>query len=673
MKKYIFLFFVAYTSCVRAQSAFYQCQYLTTIDHSVLTKLLSSTGGTFFTLSETEKTSVAAYRDFLQTPFSKSVGQLDFNSFRAAIVKYNGYVAYLKEKTDENSMMGYATSAITGALSAIGVLSGGGLSIDAAQQTKIIDGLTKYYAEEFRKAQVISYMQAFNSTLEKIGELQVLFPESFEKLKKADPSSFHELGDELKDIFNKDLKNIPGNLIEHIDNHSSGAPLEGKLTILNSASVTAIKNHAEYMGFKMAADLASGLANNVHLLNVLNEIDLKHYEVSFIDNPSTISQKVALVFHGINLLQRNLLDSVAATNNQDAWVDVNDIQKLNTPQEWVYFAGLIYQQDRAFFNRYILDVSSQAANNALDVTQIKTIQKTIVAVLTSILKMQSNKDGITSGNDNYIAYMELIFGVINNSNILASTNVSQAQIKEYFTLTDYCLRLYDNARKKDYNNSLYYTIQILQHFLPGGSAGSKALGHLQRYGEFMADVVNAKNSEETKDVIRKHVAPPASFILKRQYHATLSITGQPGYFIGGEKFDGEKAEFKFVSGLTLPIGFELTFKLNHENATSGSIGFFAQLLDLGAVFNFRLGDSTSTLPDKIEFSQVFSPGGMITYGAKNSPITIGIGYQYTPQLRKVTTASGNEIFPNGHRAVLRLSWDIPFINIAKSNRKTKGA
>jgi hypothetical protein len=112
----------------------------------------------------------------------------------------------------------------------------------------------------------------------------------------------------------------------------------------------------------------------------------------------------------------------------------------------------------------------------------------------------------------------------------------------------------------------------------------------------------------------------------------------------------------------------MTFKNKAGKENSSSVGIFAQIVDLGAVLNFRIGDSTSTLPDKIEFKQIFSPGISINYGFNNSPLNIGVGYQYSPELRKISK-NGNEIYPNGNRLFLRLAWDIPLLNIAKSKTK----
>src|SRR3546814_13328882 len=74
------------------------------------------------------------------------------------------------------------------ALSAIPNLISGQLSLSDTSQSAIIAGITKYYAEEFRKAQTITYMKSLAARAGKIGEIRILFPATYQMLKNADPS-----------------------------------------------------------------------------------------------------------------------------------------------------------------------------------------------------------------------------------------------------------------------------------------------------------------------------------------------------------------------------------------------------------------------------------------------------------------------------------------------------
>ncbi|EAY29020.1 hypothetical protein M23134_00174 [Microscilla marina ATCC 23134] len=91
------------------------------------------------------------------------------------------------------------------------------------------------------------------------------------------------------------------------------------------------------------------------------------------------------------------------------------------------------------------------------------------------------------------------------------------------------------------------------------------------------------------------------------------------------------------------------------------MGVFLQIIDLGAMMNYRLfDDQTQTLPDDLTFKQLLAPGASINYGLKNTPLTIGAGYQYMPQIRRVKK---NAELSNAHRIFLRVSWDLPLLHI----------
>lgn len=684
MKKItVLIFFTFLSNFVFSQNAFYDAQFLTSISNAELKNILDASDITKFAaptkpyinLSEHEIDVVKDYQKFLADPFDASITNLDLAGLKSSVGKYNSFVESEKlvGANGVGNKYGFAATGLVSALSLIPNVMGGNFSLSAEQQTKIIDGLTKYYAEEFRKAQLLTYMQTFEGTIGKIGELQVLFPQTYAKLQSADPSRFPELGDEYKSIFNEDLRSVVDNLINHIDNHTAGGnpALESKLKWLTAANVATIKGNEYYGCFKISADIGSKLINNYHPVDLFNFLDNKYYNPGLLISSPLKSDKIILILHGLNLVQRNLLDTTKTKGSQfeNVWLNIQDIKKLDTKNEWLYFAGLLYQQDRAFFNTFIFDATAKNLANVTD-AELLIIKTKINSILSALVEIQDFRSNLKEENlkENFAGYMSLILKAVETTNYFNTAQLPTADFKKYLLIANYTMNIYDNARKKDYNNTIYYAVKILNQFLASNTTYLEVANTIEQYGTFMTDVINAKNSDEVKDVIKKHAAPPTSFILKREYQRTLSITGQPGYFASMEKFNGKNQDFKFVSGLTLPMGFEMSFKLKHGKENSGSLGVFAQIIDLGAVLNFRVGDSTSTLPDKIEFKQIFSPGGSINYGFKNSPVTLGIGYQYTPQLRKITEG-GNEIYPNGHRIFLRLAWDIPLINISKSKTK----
>jgi hypothetical protein len=85
--------------------------------------------------------------------------------------------------------------------------------------------------------------------------------------------------------------------------------------------------------------------------------------------------------------------------------------------------------------------------------------------------------------------------------------------------------------------------------------------------------------------------------------------------------------------------------------TGATHGLFVQVFDIAAVVNYRLSSdsSSSSLPQKILLSKVFSPGITYNLGIKNCPFDIGIGAKYTPELRKI----GSDLQANSVRLFIR--------------------
>lgn len=648
-----------------AQNAFYDAQFFNTTDNAQFQSVIHLHNDSNIKLTSTELEQIKNAISFVDSPFKPTSTKLDITFVKTAIDKYNKYVEAQLELTGSSSY-----NSGVGALSIIPGLISGSSAMDADLQTKVLDGIVKYIAEEFKKAQLITYMQTFEATVCKVGELEIIFPSTYKKLKSMDPTKFPELGDEFKEVFNKDLKLILDNLLHHIDNHDSIADIENRLKLLNMANVTKIKTSQYYESLKLSADLSSKLINNYHPVDLFNYMDFKYYKDSMlaIDNSTReLHEKIGIIIHGINVFQSNLIDikKTPKEAEKSPWINFEQFKQLNTDKEWNYFAGLIYQSDNAFFK----EMFSTPLSNTISSDQLEKIKTTFKALLTSLVEIRDFRANLVKENieDNYIEYMKIL------TKVIVQVNINNSTLDGYLDLTDNVLRIYDNARKKDYGNSLHYTFLILEKLFSGNVGYEEVIADLNKYASFASDVINSEDSDAVKEIIKKHVAPPVSFINKREYASTLSITAQPGYFVSYESLDSNNG---FVSGITLPIGFELTWKLKGKKddrpkrpENTPSIGVFAQLLDVGAMLNFRVNDETSTLPDKVEFGQVFSPGGSITYGLKNSPLTLGLGYQYTSELRKITSTDGNETFPNGHRVFFRLGWDIPLINISKSKTK----
>ena len=303
-KSIILILMFCLTTSLTAQNAFYNAQFFSGTDEATFQSVLQLNNDDQIKLSFSEVEQIKNAISFVNSPFKLTSTKLDITLVKTAIDKYNKYVEAQLE-------LGSSSYTGVGALSIIPGLLSGSSSMDADLQTKVLDGLVKYIAEEFKKAQLITYMRTFEATIGTVGELEIIFPSTYKKLKTMDPTKFPELGDEFKEIFNKDLKLILENLIRHIDVHNSSAAIEDRLRLLNMVNVTKIKESNYYESLKLSADLSSKLINNYHPVDLFNYMDFKYYKDSMlaIDNSTRkLHHKIGIIIHGINVFQSNLID-----------------------------------------------------------------------------------------------------------------------------------------------------------------------------------------------------------------------------------------------------------------------------------------------------------------------------------------------------------------------------
>ncbi len=637
-------------------------------------------------LTSGEREQVKAYLDFYANPFNPSLNALRIDQLRSAIEKYNVWINSLQAPKRINGFNMFA--GVGSLLKVLPLPIDEKLSFDPENESRILDGLTKYYSEQFKKAQLLTYMNIFKNTIGKIGELQVILPETYKKLENVNPSKFPDLGGELKEIFDQDLQNLLDNLIDHIDNHArvtsqgaythpkpdknktsyhikdteSAKKLDEALKYLNGAKTSKLRKNDLFIMVRIAKDITSKLSNNYQLADLLAYLDASYFESNYITTRNGVDEHIAYIVHGINLFQSNLRKVVKAgeTASGNSWLSFAELKEINTPQEMMLFAGLLYQQDKAYFkNLFFPRIIAPGP------TELRNIEKRIEKILSLVIEIQDFKNAITQEDEegSYLRYMEMILKMIE------TLNSNNDDISKGMELLRSTLNVYDNIRNKEYGNILYHSINVISTLLDDDQVQEflKVVHRIEKYTSFMADVVKAENSDEVKDLIAKHAAPPTTFMLKRERSMVWSIGGHPGYFIGNENLINDNKGAKLSTGLTLPIGLEVAVKTKRGADNSSSLSLFIQALDLGAILNYR-NDQDAELPDKVEFSQVLSLGASLNYGFKNSPLTIGFGYQRTPELRKITVEA-NEIFPKGDRWFLRFAWDIPLISLWKSKKR----
>jgi len=188
------------------------------------------------------------------------------------------------------------------------------------------------------------------------------------------------------------------------------------------------------------------------------------------------------------------------------------------------------------------------------------------------------------------------------------------------------------------------------------------------YGTFMADVLNATNSDQVKGALRAAAAPPGSSRLKRDLVFNLGINSYLGIAAGREKLlnplEGSKVTATTL-GLSVPVGLALSWKFRDTDRASYTL--FLSVLDIGAVTSYRLNDTLASALPKLDFENFLAPGASFIYNFNKVPISMGVGWQLGPQTRKIDPLQP-DLTSQASRFMFSLNVDVPLFNLMNGKR-----
>ena len=324
----------------------------------------------------------------------------------------------------------------------------------------------------------------------------------------------------------------------------------------------------------------------------------------------------------------------------------------------------------ALLNSMLLVESVSSRQNELAANETGQFNKIEDDITKIAAKYSTTVDGASSWRHSESAVIVQIQEkcklVINNDTLLLES-MSDVEFLKRKDLTDSLLIASLSGYYKAYAQSIPDKKGFLERIL--------------QYGNFVADVVSAKNSDDVDKAIEAAALPPGSSIIKRESAFNVSVNGYLGFYYGNEHIKGiENKPFFNSYGVTAPIGIAISigkqrwYPISSLKKFDGhwSNSLFISLFDLGAVAAYRFGDNTTAKVPTIQLKNIFSPGVFFSIGIPKSPVSINFGAQMGPNLRKIDANSTTPSDDSSNKLYLRTSMsvlvDIPFFNLSsKSN------
>lgn len=583
-------------------------------------------------------------------------------------------------------------------LSAIGGLDVTSLAIGLA------DFLVKRTKEELNVAFFTRFRETLNSP--EYADLKIMFPNTREL--------FDVLGNEIYN-YNRYLQNLREAFLSD-------------LVILDENLPGIIPNHEEFFnahfgmsaGLNTACYITKSLKNQVHPGDIIDQYPLDKFfrkkgETGYFD------ENWSGAIQTLQLISESFRDTSSMEDNY--WVNFHKIRELinNRPVFKIYL-GLIFQvaknerYDSIQYARGSFIGLLNSVNYDLDYPAYKSYISNFALKANDLNELIKNYS--KPGNDSlkYEKYARCFTSTVNliehctkvstlpHAEMIYNINLN-GELKKYFKISYETSDLATDIYRRNYSSAINHAITIYnlirtKHLETDfadlsrrGASGENVplnslknledslhlskdlLQKLMRYGTFISTVAAAKNPGEVEQAIEAAALPSGSSRIKRETPFNVSLNAYTGLFAGYERISGmnnEKFEINNY-GVAAPVGMAISTGAHHWSWSA-----FISLLDLGAVASFRFqnSDSIAQIPT-IKLQDIFSPGLFFSIGLPKCPLSVNLGAQVGPNLRKVFVEDKNHPgeYINGYqnnvywRFSASLVVDIPIFNLyTKSNQ-----
>lgn len=549
-------------------------------------------------------------------------------------------------------------------------------SVGGLDVTKYADGIAKFLVKRVKQELSVAFFEKFKTIIDSTKDIRTVFPKTAILLDAIDVEvyNYERYIQNLREAFKADIvvihRNLPG----------------------------IVKNHREFFEREkeLRAALLSGCYFAGELENQAHPGDiLANYPIEFLDG---LSLDFSGAVQTIQVLSASFRDT---TTSEEAhyWVPIKSLRQLvNNKLSLKYYLGLVYHEAKTKYNSVpykntnlvsLLDKVADKYDTAVAIYGayqryvLRFAEKT--DALNKMIEDYSELPADSAALEKYGMYLRSAVDLVQyctqaSTLPIITNNVPDLDslFSKYFQIAYSTSDLLTNISKKNYSAAINDVVRIynlvrvkpLQDKPTGENKKAASVSvltqnRLAKYGSFMANVATAKTPDEVAAAIEAAALPVGSSRIKRETVFNVALNAYVGPFIGYEKIKGVDSGKINSYGITAPIGVSVSkgnsilfFKSN----THSSSTIFFSLVDIGALTAFRFtNDSTEKIPT-VELRDIVSPGIFFSHGFGKTPLSLNIGYQVGPLLRKVRLDE-NLVGKSYSRISVSIVVDIPVFNL----------
>jgi len=496
----------------------------------------------------------------------------------------------------------------------------GGLDV-----TRYADGLAKFLVERAKKELSIAFFSKFKNDLDALTDIKTIFPSTSATLSVIE-NEIYNYGRYLivlRESFESDFKALPENFTGIIQNNTAYFD----------------QNQHVKSAILVSSRLTGGLRDKEHPGKILASIDNSYLE--------GLSQEINQSFTIIQVLSEALRED-PKTDSLTYWVEKQKIMDLTKDSVFLkIFTGLLLERmrekDSELYAR--LNHSDLPGKVIPLIHEITTQTQRISNVIGGYQNTEKLSFDVIS---NYFDVVTKLFITIHKSHEILNVNSDKKDLDDFINFIKYANLLLSNIAKENYGSSIINTVELYKLALNNDK--QETIKFLLKYGTFMAAMIDATSSDDVAKTIETFSMPAGSYHVKRKSKCNVALNAYLGGFMGWDNTDS------YVGGIAAPVGLAFS----HEGKC-GSIGFFASLIDIGTISAFRFSNDSAQVA-KIYLKEIISPGAFISYGFRNSPISINCGVQSAPLLQRVDPTTNEVDLYRNIRFSASILVDIPLLN-----------
>jgi hypothetical protein len=533
--------------------------------------------------------------------------------------------------------------------------------------TVVVDALARLIAKRFKEELTIRYLEEFRDKLQG-SDLKELFPSTTVFLLSSEIFNFKVFLPTLKEAFQNDLNNLDSNLYKYLKNCKNKIETE-----LNDK----IAQTSDQEG-KKDLERKQKILNVVLLLwDIVVEVKAGKHPGGIIGNLNNLEYIEDFDDKGTDSIRFVVLMTRTLSRKEgDGWIEWKELNDIIDPQKKDLrdlFVGLLYASVMKDFKNEDLKKTLKAKGDKLEkilgyIDRAIKLADRIQEQIDELKKKKEEAKEITFEQYHFYLYTVFELFELGTDIVTWAGKVEDVEyIQLYLGYARDLLEISRNIYDKAYGVAILNTIELLNKAAVKDSAIVKKI---VKYLSFMNSIAAARDAEEMQKVLEAAALPVGSYRIKRASIFNISLNAYPGGFMGfdyltaGEEIKGSRWGDNLAFAAPVGLAFSWGNPKKGYDKPGPSNSLFISIIDIGAVVSWRISDeNTGGLPE-FKWKNILAPGLFYMHGIENSPLTIGAGIQYGPQLREIKSPTEAEIVESGSlRIGIIVAVDIPIFNI----------